>query len=266
MQTNNSNFVVLTEENIDKWNDPTDTNKALLNQILGNQNIIIAQQAKLQTSLDSLVSLIAETATKQTPEDTQIQEKKEDGQSFKPIESPTELDHFEQKLNDLSFLNSVVSNMSLICGKTGKSNGIDSCYMLIDYFLTREFVSRCSWTGQSKNAEQKKTPLKFYKNFRKCFFNIILLADRDFSEVECETFFKRVLKNSVARKTQKYESKHKRRPTNLSYSKKSKDDGIKEKEREDNYQTHSNKDELSDQETINDKSQSENNDGDLSDT
>lgn len=65
-----------------------------------------------------------------------------------------------------------------------------------------------------------KVPLKFYKNVRSLFLNLVMQADKDFSELECEKFFKTVLKNSKQRLSVKVlTSNHKNRPTNMKYNK-----------------------------------------------
>ena len=123
--------------------------------------------------------------------------------------------------------------MKFVCGSEGKSNGVDCCYKLIDYFFTREFLTECSWTGNSRIKDENKAvngqsvegpdsggkiPLKFYRNVRTLFLKLIIEADKDFTELKCEEFFKRVMKNSKQRLNAKTCSKHKSRPKNLKYT------------------------------------------------
>lgn len=105
--------------------------------------------------------------------------------------------------------------MSVICGKSGKENGLDVCYKLIDYFIDRNFLKMCSWTGNTreKDASGSKIAVKYFKNFRNCFLKVVRLADIEFSEQKCDIFLKRVLKNSTQRSNAKrILSTHKNRP------------------------------------------------------
>lgn len=98
---------------------------------------------------------------------------------------------------------------------------IDSCYRLVAYIFSRSFVNKCSWTGMTRSGKEGgKIPLKYYKNFPKCFVEMITKADRDFNVNASEICFKRIMKNSARRRKQtSILSKHKRRPNNLKYSK-----------------------------------------------
>ncbi|XP_055528914.1 uncharacterized protein LOC129720965 [Wyeomyia smithii] len=88
-----------------------------------------------------------------------------------------------QVMTKLMTYEKYIRNMSFICGTSGKANGMDSCYKLVDFFLTRPFLLQCSWTGNSrptgmnqsgvnepgKVTETSKIALKFFKRFRALF-------------------------------------------------------------------------------------------------
>lgn len=143
---------------------------------------------------------------------------------IQPVNSLEELNALEETLKNDATMRNHIDGMCFICGNSGKSNGTDCCYKLIDYFVTRHFLLRCSWTGNAralnpKQSTNSKVPLKFYKGFRKLFLKLVMLADKDFTEMDCESFFKRVMKNSKQRLEAKINaSKHKNRPTKLKYN------------------------------------------------
>lgn len=191
-------------------------------QILMNQQTIMEQQTRIETSLNVLIGLLSDLNLNANNSEKPEKSKKELLLPFtKPISSIEELNEFEEKLKDKNFLKTIVLNLSFVCGKNGKLNGIDCCYKLIDIFLDRSFLTKFSWTGNSREKDVKKIPLKFFHNFRKCFLEIILQADKEFSEVHCEKFFKTIIKNSVQRQEpSKISSTHKVRPSLLKYRKK----------------------------------------------
>lgn len=150
-----------------------------------------------------------------------------------PVNSVDELNALETLLSDDTVMQQYVGKLSFICGNSGRANGIDCCYKLIDHLVTRPFLVQCSWTGNSRTTaptdngsqelfpdmENGKVALKFYKKFRALFLNLIILADSSFTDMECETFFKRIMKNSKQRVLCKMiSSKHRNRPRNLKYN------------------------------------------------
>lgn len=178
---------------------------------------MLSQQAKIQVSIESLVNLLNKNLSKiNVNRESNLNLIKND---FSPVNSEEKLKDLEEKLKDELFFNETVDKMSIICGKTGKENGFDVSYKLIDYFIEREFLKECSWTGNTREGgSTKKIPLKFFINFRKCFLKTVFLADSDFSEQKCDIFLKRILKNSVQRSTAKrILSTHKNRPKNIVY-------------------------------------------------
>ena len=86
----------------------------------------------------------------------------------------------------------------LSCG-SGKGRGLNNCYALIDVMLTRRFLTECSWAGGSKNATSKTHCFKVYNRVIILFFEVIQHADKSFTLLECETFFKNIFKNSETR-------------------------------------------------------------------
>ena len=206
----------------------------LLETVLSNQHRIEEYQlkmmqfmAKLQTSMDYLAEYTMGNNSTLTNAPVPVERVRS------PVNSVEELANLEESLKDDNVMRAYISNMKFVCGSEGKSNGVDCCYKLIDYFFTREFLTECSWTGNSRIKDENKAvngqsvegpdsggkiPLKFYRNVRTLFLKLIIEADKDFTELKCEEFFKRVMKNSKQRLNAKTCSKHKNRPKNLKYT------------------------------------------------
>lgn len=209
-------------------------------EILENQKKIIENQHKIMLSLAKLQTYFeifsSSTECNATPSSSVLRVEK----LSKPINSLNELKELEEHLKDSCNFRKYIANMSYICGTDGKLDGVDCSYKLIDFFFTREFLTRCSWTGYSRpNDENKsvntpevecsetgKVPLKFYGNVRRLFLELILLADKDYTELKCEDFLKRVMRNSKQRLESKASSKHKNRPKNLTYAPRAKNNHI----------------------------------------
>lgn len=149
---------------------------------------------------------------------------------FHKVSSVENLNRLEAELQDEQNMKRYIEKFSAIYGTTGKSDGINCAYRLIDHITTQEFINKCSWTGLARETDENrpsasddceggtsKIPLKFYTKFRELFLRIIRLADPDFSEASCKKFLKGVMKNSKQRLTAKVTSTHKNRPKNLKY-------------------------------------------------
>lgn len=78
---------------------------------------------------------------------------------------------------------------SHICGTSGKLNGMNCGFHLIDYLFERQLLTNFSWSGVSRRKEGKST-FKIYKNIMKLFYCIIQKADADFSIRENEIFLR----------------------------------------------------------------------------
>ncbi|XP_055524630.1 uncharacterized protein LOC129718173 [Wyeomyia smithii] len=210
----------------------------ILETLLSNQNKILENQRRMQQMMTSMMTSIdyltqAVKVNRAAPSTQTPRIDFNDLESvcvIQPVNSVDDLNQIEESLKDDAYMRKHLAGMSFICGSNGKANGIDCCYRLIDSFITRSFLLNCSWTGNARDLDgassaenarsdtKRKIPLKFYNRFRTLFFRLVKLADKDFTEVECEVFFKRVLKNSKQRVEAKMTtSKHKNRPSKLKY-------------------------------------------------
>lgn len=166
-------------------------------------NEIKQQLASLQASVEFIMANICQT----------LPEKADRLDKFiiKPVSNRQELQELEDNLKNEIFFSKTLDAMTFICGSSGKSRGVDSCYKLIDHFFTRDLLVNCSWTGSSRQADECKIPLKYFNNIRKCFLTLVSKADRNFGEQECEKFLKTITKNAKQRLTSKITSTSKNR-------------------------------------------------------
>ncbi|XP_055526994.1 uncharacterized protein LOC129719626 [Wyeomyia smithii] len=148
-----------------------------LNLILANQSKIMQVMTKLMTAVEYMSVALSEGVAHQVPfvSTTGLED------TVDPIRSLEELNLLEESLKDDRVMQKYIRNMSFICGTSGKANGMDSCYKLVDFFLP--FLLQCSWTGISrptgmnqsgvnepgKVTETSKIALKFFKRFRALF-------------------------------------------------------------------------------------------------
>lgn len=126
-------------------NDRTATIIANQEKILDNQGKIMQTLAKILTHAEYSSQAINEGAfDKATPNITRMDE------GIDPVNTLEELDVLEASLKDDNTVQKYIRSMSFICGTNGKSNGLDCCYKLVDYFITRQFLLQCSWTGNTR--------------------------------------------------------------------------------------------------------------------
>lgn len=227
-EANGSQAVCSPEQAQD--NQPNTSPNEFHQTLLENQQIIVNNQMRIMQAVAKLqagVDYLMEYDIIRNPEPTDTAKN-----LFEPVDSVDKLNALEESLKEAKVVDKYIASMGFICGTDGKATGTDCCYKLIDHFITREFMHACSWTGHTKLTDENnpsnsqsathpeicgKVPLKFYANFRSLFLKLVRLADKDFTEVKCDEFFKRVMKNSKARLNSKSSSKHKNRPSNLQY-------------------------------------------------
>lgn len=192
-------------------------------KILNNQKLILKQFARFGTMFDNvlkhnnLTNPIVSTKNSTNQEFDKSQNKPEQ-YIIQPINSLDELRALENKLEDITIMTKYKDKLSFICGRGTKGNGIDHCYYLIDILFTRKFFTLCSWAGGSRDSSEK-IPFKVFRNTITFFYTLIQEADKDFTLVQCETFFKNVIRNSTRRSESDRlkQSKSKKRPKSLQY-------------------------------------------------
>lgn len=184
-----------------------------------NQEIIMQQLAKIETSLDTMGNYL--TLNSCNKSSTSVQKVSVVENTIEQINTAGELDALEKKLQDKLIMADYIDKLSYICGRKGTGNGINNCYILVDRVFSRKLMTFCSWAGGARDKKEK-IPFKMYKNIISLFFKVINLSDKDFTLKDCEEFFKNVIRNSTRRNLSSIarNSAIKRRPKNLNYNRK----------------------------------------------
>lgn len=169
---------------------------ALLEKQAENTSRIVSQLAKHETYFGELynkMGLVSDT-------DSHLNNNSLIVERFPPVKTIDELKALEENLKDPNFEKKYINSMSTLCSRGSNMRGLTLCYKLIDFFISRDLLLQCSWTGNTRNQnEQEKTAFKFFERIRCTFFYVVHNSDETFSKIECDQFFKRVLKNSKQR-------------------------------------------------------------------
>ncbi|XP_021707458.1 uncharacterized protein LOC110678638 isoform X2 [Aedes aegypti] len=124
--------------------------------------------------------------------------------TFHPVSSIEELQQLETDLEDEEYARKLMRHMKQIIGTTGDQyNGQNVCYELVDKFFDRQFMTQCSWTGQSRTDVQKHAIQNFKKTLD-VFFSIIKSVNEHFSQKALNDFFKSITRNSKKRSEAKF--------------------------------------------------------------
>lgn len=116
-----------------------------------------------------------------------------------PIKNEIEFNEFETMLRDKTLYDQFIAEISTFGGTSGDKKGYKIAYGLIDQLFTREFMTKCSWTGSSK-GQVEKINFSVATTFLQAFYDIVHLADSRYSKNEAKDFFKeKILRNANAR-------------------------------------------------------------------
>ena len=122
--------------------------------------------------------------------------------SFKPISKKEELDAFEDQLKDPTMVSTFKDKLAVVCGN-GKGRGSSNAYALVDAMFTRHFMTTCSWAGGSRNMTPKNC-FKAYTRTIDLFFELINNSDKTYTKMECENFFKNIMRHAESRNKIKF--------------------------------------------------------------
>ncbi|KAF5277589.1 hypothetical protein FQR65_LT15934 [Abscondita terminalis] len=208
---------------VNKTSSSTQDDK--FNTLLSNQTTIIENQIRIIQQLAKHESLFDELIKNSMSNSDGLATSKTSKKAVltipvEPIDSVEKLELLESKLKDEKECQFILNGMSIICGRTRRGCGIDHCYNLVDKFFTREFMTKCSWAGGTRDKINKeKIAFKSYKRVINLFFRLVHLADDDFSLEECHAFLKNVIRNSTRRNQSVFvrTSRSKKRPKTLEY-------------------------------------------------
>ncbi|GBP21917.1 hypothetical protein EVAR_7130_1 [Eumeta japonica] len=157
--------------------------------IIANQNALYEIQtnmcvkiSEIQTEIRSFIKVSASQKTI-------------DGEPIL-IKNIKDLEEFEKKLSNRTFKENMLMKFVGVCSK-GLGKGVNA-YHLVDSLFERNFLKQCTWTGFSKK-EAVKICFKAFTRTISLFFDIIHATDESFTKVDCDKFFKTILKNAHKR-------------------------------------------------------------------
>lgn len=191
-----------------------------------NQNKILKQYAEIKCAFDKFINVVYlkfEKILNKIDEKNKNESTSPAEFKFEIIDCAKKLDQLEEELKDNSFRNRFLKKFELVCGTSGKLEGLTCCYNLIDHIFTRNVFTKCSWSGGARGTDSK-FPFKSYIRTIEIFEEIIRKADPKFSKIQSQNFFSTIMKNSRQRleaeigNTTRSSSK-KARPKNLKYKK-----------------------------------------------
>ncbi|XP_050507296.1 uncharacterized protein LOC126884960 [Diabrotica virgifera virgifera] len=118
---------------------------------------------------------------------------------FHAVSTSQELSQLEENLKDPNYEKKVRNYFKKIIGNIpDTSNGLDTCYSIVDYFFEKKFMVQCSWTGGSR-SNTEKCCIKNCKNILEVFFTIVQSSNKDFSKALLKKFIIGIRRNAKKR-------------------------------------------------------------------
>ncbi|XP_028148882.2 uncharacterized protein LOC126892395 isoform X2 [Diabrotica virgifera virgifera] len=118
---------------------------------------------------------------------------------FHAVSTSQELSQLEENLKDPNYEKKVRNYFKKIIGNIpDTSNGLDTCYSIVDYFFEKKFMVQCSWTGGSR-SNTEKCCIKNCKNILEVFFTIVQSSNKDFSKALLKKFIIGITRNAKKR-------------------------------------------------------------------
>lgn len=125
--------------------------------------------------------------------------------SLSPVQSLDDLKALEESCKNEDFVKAAVRSVGHHMGKNLQTgNGATVCLQVVDFLFSREFLTKCSWTGLSRTRSEdgglvKKIALQQYEGAVDLFYQIVAYSDPIFPAEECKSFLRRCLQNSKQR-------------------------------------------------------------------
>lgn len=163
-------------------------------QIIDNQKKIMTYMAELSVQFENLFQVITKSAmTSPLPESGNILDINNFELSL--ITNCEQLEEFEKKLSD-PMQRKLLQNRYSIVSSTENANSC--CFALLDAIFSRNFLTKCSWTGCAR-GEESKVCFKIYKNTINFFFSMIHSWNNKYTVEDNNSFLKSILKNATKR-------------------------------------------------------------------
>lgn len=129
---------------------------------------------------------------------------------FKIVENIEDLNELNIRSADKAFVQKCIV---FIMGRYRSlpGNGQTMALNIINEFFTDDFLTQCSWSGQTRKKndglpreDQNETKIKFkeFKNVIELFSSVLLQKDKHFDKMCVQSFFKVQLRNAAQKKSQ----------------------------------------------------------------
>lgn len=166
----------------------------VLQDVQNTQKKILQQLARHEVQYNELLNKLADysVTTTRTNRADSVEER------FSPLETVEELFQLEENLKNPEFRLKYFKIMSSLCSPGLGAKGTNICYKIIDYFFSRELLTLVSWSGNSRD-QNEKVAFKFLTQTRQMFFSVLHNADPNISQLETDNFIKTIIKNSKQR-------------------------------------------------------------------
>lgn len=125
--------------------------------------------------------------------------------SLSPVNSLDELKSLEENCKDEEFVMEAIRSIGRIFGKNQQTgNGATVCLRLVDSLFTREFLTKCSWTGLSRTRSEDgsiitKIGFQRFERVIDLFYQTVSYSDPVYPVEECNNFLRRCLQNAKQR-------------------------------------------------------------------
>ncbi|EDS39345.1 conserved hypothetical protein [Culex quinquefasciatus] len=125
--------------------------------------------------------------------------------SLSPVNSLDELKSLEESCKDEEFVMEAIRSIGRIFGKNQQTgNGATVCLRLVDSLFTREFLTKCSWTGLSRTRSEDgsiitKIGFQRFERVIDLFYQAVSYSDPVYPVEECNNFLRRCLQNAKQR-------------------------------------------------------------------
>lgn len=194
---NLQNIYFVTDNTVTDSRNESQVNIEVLSQKIDNLTKIAIE---LQNNQQNIMLKLASVTTSVEEYMMKMTRKESDKaiSTFETISDVQKLQEFENNLKNPELREEVLNRLSIICSK-GKGRGESNAYVLVDAMFSRQLMTQCSWAGGTRCAENPKTYFKSFIYTRDLFFDIIHKTDKQFTKDDCDNFFKKVLRHSVAR-------------------------------------------------------------------
>lgn len=122
-----------------------------------------------------------------------------------PLKSYMKVIELEDRLQNFEYRDSLVNHLKSVGGTSGDKNGLIVMKAVLKSLISKELLKQFSFTGKDGRSTDGKYALKPLENIRSLLFDVVVLADANYSRQKCDhdvTY--KVLKHINAAPRKKY--------------------------------------------------------------